>query len=213
MIHIPLTIIQVGESTSTSHGEDNTKAKLGTSIELNLCNITTKDQGKKKEAKPIFTLAILMTQQVQGPPPPLQIELTPKEEEFEVVNLTVEQSTVVLKKLPPKFKNLDYFSILCIWATLILRKHRLADRTITHPYDIVEDMEANNIVPIILCRPFSAIGRVVIYVEKDELTLRLDRIKSPRPLYLVIVCKILTTVIEQSWTTIKKALLWKPKKP
>ncbi|RDX88288.1 hypothetical protein CR513_30139, partial [Mucuna pruriens] len=93
---------KVGGGTQTSLGEDNTKVKFGISIDLHPCNIKTKGQKQEERKRSlqdtmtsfmtktderlkvmeahISTLATLMTQRVYGPPPPLQIEPTPKEE-------------------------------------------------------------------------------------------------------------------------------------
>ncbi|KAJ8748520.1 hypothetical protein K2173_003419 [Erythroxylum novogranatense] len=74
--------------------------------------------------------------------------------DHETVALTEECSAILQKKLPPKLKDLGSFTIPSDFIVC----------------DIEEDVE----VPIILGRPFLATGRVLIDVEKGELTMRVN---------------------------------------
>ncbi|XP_022855926.1 uncharacterized protein LOC111377105 [Olea europaea var. sylvestris] len=125
-----------------------------------------------------------------------------KLEEHETVMLTEECSARIQKKLPPKLKDPGSSSInlmpLSIFRKLGLGEAKattvtlqLADRSITHPRGIIEDilvkvdkfifpvdflildMEEDRDVPLILGRPFLATDRALIDVQKGQLILRL----------------------------------------
>ncbi|XP_063942735.1 uncharacterized protein LOC135150382 [Daucus carota subsp. sativus] len=103
-----------------------------------------------------------------------------KLEELETVALTEEFSAVLQQKLPPKLKVRE------------VSQSRLADRSVTYPRGIVEDVlvkvdklifpanfvildfEEDKKIPIILGRPFLATGRTLIDVQKGELTMRVQ---------------------------------------
>ncbi|KAA3465833.1 hypothetical protein EPI10_000971 [Gossypium australe] len=112
--------------------------------------------------------------------------------EFEIVALTNECSAFLQNKLPPKMKDpgSSYHTLLGIGrvrpTTITLQ---LADRSLAHlegkikdvlvrvdkfifPTNfIILDFEANKKVPIILGRPFLAIDKTLIDVQKCELTM------------------------------------------
>ncbi|XP_022859548.1 uncharacterized protein LOC111380266 [Olea europaea var. sylvestris] len=100
-----------------------------------------------------------------------------KLEDHETVMLTEECSARIQNKLPPKLKDSGSFT--------------LADRSLTHPRGIIEDvlikvkkfifpadflildMEEDKDIPLILGRPFLATGRALIDVQRGQLILRL----------------------------------------
>lgn len=78
---------------------------------------------------------------------------------------------------------------------------QMADRSLSHPYGVVEDvlvkvgkfifpadfiildMEENEKIPIIMGRPFLATGRALIDVQKGELMLRVDKEEAVFPVF------------------------------
>ena len=78
---------------------------------------------------------------------------------------------------------------------------QMADRSLSHPYGVVEDvlvkvgkfifpadfiildMEEDEKIPIIMGRPFLATGRALIDVQKGELVLRVDKEKAVFPVF------------------------------
>ncbi|PIM97903.1 DNA-directed DNA polymerase [Handroanthus impetiginosus] len=130
--------------------------------------------------------------------------------DYETVALTEECSAIIQNKLPPKLKDPGSFTIPCTtgthfsgWALCDLRASlgeakptsttlQLADRSLTHPKGVIEDilvkvdkfifpadfvvldMEVDSEIPIILGRPFLATGRTLINVQKGELTMRVQ---------------------------------------
>ncbi|XP_075500158.1 uncharacterized protein LOC142538744 [Primulina tabacum] len=120
-----------------------------------------------------------------------------KLQEFETVKLTEECNAILQRKPPQKLKEPGSFTITCVW-TLELGKVKpstitlqLADRSLTYPRGIVEDvlvkvdkfifpvdfvildMEEDQKTPLIFGRPFLASGKALIDVHKGELTLRI----------------------------------------
>ncbi|KAJ8750566.1 hypothetical protein K2173_015727 [Erythroxylum novogranatense] len=101
--------------------------------------------------------------------------------DHETVALTEECSAILQKKLPPKLKDPGSFTIPCVIGTQIFGK-ALCDLDVLVKVDkfifsadfIVCDIEEDVEVPIILGRPFLATGRVLIDVEKGELTMRVN---------------------------------------
>ncbi|XP_062075103.1 uncharacterized protein LOC133779123 [Humulus lupulus] len=107
-----------------------------------------------------------------------------KIEDYETVALTEECSAIIQKKLPQKF------GLGKARPTTITLQ--LANRSLTHPQGIIEDvlikvdklifpadfivldMEEDDDVPIILGRPFLATGQALIDVQKGELRLRVQ---------------------------------------
>nr|XP_016507625.1 PREDICTED: uncharacterized protein LOC107825300 [Nicotiana tabacum] len=107
--------------------------------------------------------------------------------EFETVALTEECSARVQSKFPPKLKDPGSFTI-----PLSLGKQELEDRSLVMPEGIIEDVlvrvgkfilpadfivldyEADVEVPIILGRPFLAIGGAIIDVRAGKLKMRVD---------------------------------------
>ena len=136
-------------------------------------------------------------------------------DDFEMVALTAEYSVIIQKKLSPKLKDPESFTIPCtidnqffgralcylgasinlmplsIYQRLGLTKTRhtnvtlqLADRSLTYSKGVVEDVlvkvdkfifpanfiildiEEDHEVPMILGRPFLAIGRTLIKIQK-----------------------------------------------
>ncbi|RDX87870.1 hypothetical protein CR513_30595, partial [Mucuna pruriens] len=81
-----------------------------------------------------------------------------KLEEFEVVNLTEECSTVVLKKLPLKLKDPSCFNIPCTMDN----SHFEKALTITHQCDIVED------ILVKVGKFIFLIDFVILNIEKDD---------------------------------------------
>ncbi|GJR04798.1 reverse transcriptase domain-containing protein [Tanacetum coccineum] len=98
-------------------------------------------------------------------------------------------SAMLLKKLPEKLRDPGKFLIPCNFLEWILE---LADRSITHPKGLAEDVyvkvgkfhfptdfvvvdfEADPRVPLILGRSFLRTGRALIDVYGEEITLRVD---------------------------------------
>lgn len=146
-------------------------------------------------------------------------ELLTKKRKFkedETVALTEECSAILQRKLPPKLKDLESFTIPCtigkalcdlgasinLMSLSMLKKLgggevkqtrmalQLADRSIKHPYGVMEDvlvrvdkfifsvdfvvldMEEDADVPLILGRPFLATRRALIDVQQGKLILR-----------------------------------------
>ncbi|XP_042030649.1 uncharacterized protein LOC121777448 [Salvia splendens] len=125
--------------------------------------------------------------------------------DYETVNISEKCSAIIQKKLPAKLKDPDSFNISCIIGNNRQKKGTLkmkigtlkpttitlqmADRTVTYPKGIVEDvlvmvhdfifpvdfivldMEEDVNVPLILGRPFLATGKTLIDIAKGELTL------------------------------------------
>ena len=78
---------------------------------------------------------------------------------------------------------------------------QMADRSLSHPYGVVEDvlvkvgkfifpadfiildMEEDEKIPIIMGRPFLATGRALIDVQKGELMLRVDKEEAVFPVF------------------------------
>ncbi|XP_022858222.1 uncharacterized protein LOC111379117 [Olea europaea var. sylvestris] len=109
-----------------------------------------------------------------------------KLEDHETIILTEECSARIQKKLPPKLKDPGSFTVPCTIgeAKATTVKLQLADGSLAHPRGIIEDvlikvekfifpanllildMEEDNDVPLILSRPFLAIGRALIDVQK-----------------------------------------------
>ncbi|XP_062114810.1 uncharacterized protein LOC133827351 [Humulus lupulus] len=106
-----------------------------------------------------------------------------KLEEYEIVALTEEYSSILQKKLPPKLKDPARPTTVSL---------QMADRSIKHPRGVIEDvlvkvgkfiflddfiildMEEDANIPIIFRRPFLATGRALIDVQKGELRLRVQ---------------------------------------
>ncbi|RDX80932.1 hypothetical protein CR513_38439, partial [Mucuna pruriens] len=117
----------------------------------------------------------------------LKIEIL---EEYEVVNLTKECYIIVLKKFPLNLRikgNSHFEKALCdLGASINLMLYFLANKTISHPLNIAEDilvkvrefiflidfviidMEEKDEVPIILGQPFLATRKVIIDVESSS---------------------------------------------
>ncbi|XP_038891585.1 uncharacterized protein LOC120080976 [Benincasa hispida] len=107
--------------------------------------------------------------------------------ETEIIALTQECNALVSNSLPKKQKEPGSFTVPYSIGGL-----DLADRTIKYPKGRIEDVlvkvdnfifptnfiildyEADREVPIILRRLFLAIGKILINVHKDELTMRVD---------------------------------------
>nr|GEX24858.1 reverse transcriptase domain-containing protein [Tanacetum cinerariifolium] len=112
--------------------------------------------------------------------------LTNKDKLFELVKVPLNEncSAMLLKKLPEKLRDPE---LTPTWMTL-----ELADRAITHPKGVSEDVffkvgkfnfptdfvvvdfKANPRVPLILKRSFLRIGRALIDVYGEEITLRVN---------------------------------------
>ncbi|GKC91704.1 reverse transcriptase domain-containing protein [Tanacetum coccineum] len=100
-------------------------------------------------------------------------------------------SAMLLKKLPEKLGDPDKFLIPCNFPGMDMTLE-LADRSITRPKGVAEDVfvkvgkfhfptdfvvvdfEADPLVPLILRRSFLRIGRALIDVYGEEITLRVD---------------------------------------
>ena len=135
--------------------------------------------------------------------------------------MSEEYSAILQKKFPHKLKDPGSFTIPCVIGNAVFERSvcdlganlmpwsifkklklgeacrtivtlQLADRSLTHPCGIIEDvlvkvdkfifpvdfiildMQEDKEVPIILRRPFLATGRVMIDVQKGELGLRVQ---------------------------------------
>ncbi|KAL0433575.1 UNVERIFIED_CONTAM: hypothetical protein Slati_2691800 [Sesamum latifolium] len=86
-----------------------------------------------------------------------------KWEEGEMVKLNEECSAILQDKLPPKLKDPGSFSIPCTIGNIDFDKV-LCDL----------DMEEDKNMPLILGRPFLAMSRALIDVQKGQLTLRVN---------------------------------------
>ncbi|XP_075515813.1 uncharacterized protein LOC142550623 [Primulina tabacum] len=119
-----------------------------------------------------------------------------KLQEFKTVKLTEECSAILQKKLPQKLNIQGFYYSLLYWELELIEVKpttitlQLADRSLTYPREIVEDvlvkvdkfifppdfvilyMEEDHDTPLIFGRPFLAAGRALIDVHKGELTLR-----------------------------------------
>ncbi|XP_073120512.1 uncharacterized protein [Henckelia pumila] len=111
-----------------------------------------------------------------------------KLEEYETVNLTEECSAIVQNKLPPKLKDPGRLGLGEPKPTTV--SLQLADRFITYPRGIIEDvlvkvdkfifpvdflvldMDEDIDMPLILGRPFLATGKALIDVQMGKLILR-----------------------------------------
>ncbi|XP_062080797.1 uncharacterized protein LOC133785594 [Humulus lupulus] len=119
-----------------------------------------------------------------------------KLEDYEIVALSEECSAILQKKLPPKLKDPSSFNIPCSIRGSIDTKALCdlgANHFVKHPRGIIEDvlvkvdkfifpgdfiilnMEEDENISIILARPFLAIGRALIDVQKEELKLRVHK--------------------------------------
>ncbi|XP_075521478.1 uncharacterized protein LOC142554694 [Primulina tabacum] len=116
-----------------------------------------------------------------------------KLQEFETVKLTEECSAIHQRKLPQKLKDPGSFTIPCVIGGSRINRALcdlgLADRSLTYPRGIVEDvlvkvekfifpadfvildMEEDQETLLIFGRPFLATGKALIDVHKGELTL------------------------------------------
>ena len=113
-----------------------------------------------------------------------------KLEEHETVILTKESSAILQKKLPPKLKDpgSSKLGLGEVKSTTICLQ--LADRSIKYPRGVTEDvlvkvdkfifpadfivldMDEDEVIPLILGRPFLATGRTLIDVQQGKLVLR-----------------------------------------
>ncbi|KAI3472592.1 hypothetical protein Pfo_030075, partial [Paulownia fortunei] len=118
--------------------------------------------------------------------------------EFKTVNLIEECSAILQKKLPKKLKDLGSFTIPCTIGGSFFDK-ALCDlgasinfMSLTYPKGVFEDvlvkvdkfifpadfmvldMEEDQEISLILGRSFLATGRVLIDVQRGELTLRVN---------------------------------------
>ncbi|XP_022843229.1 uncharacterized protein LOC111366765 [Olea europaea var. sylvestris] len=138
-----------------------------------------------------------------------------KLEEYETIKLTEECSAIVQKKLPQKRKDPGSFTIPCtigsssfkkalcdlgasinqisLSKTFLVVTLQLADRSLTYPRGILEDvlvkvnkfifpanfvvldMEEDQEISLILGRPFLITGRALIDVQGGHLTLRVNQ--------------------------------------
>ncbi|GJT52211.1 reverse transcriptase domain-containing protein, partial [Tanacetum coccineum] len=135
--------------------------------------------------------------------PTIKSLLVNKEKLLELAKIPLNEncSAMLLNKLPEKLGDPDKFLILCNFSGMDLSLPKLtptrmtlelADRSITHPKGLAEDVyvkvgkfhfptdfvvvdfEANPRVPLILGRSFLRIGRALIDVYGEEITLRVD---------------------------------------
>ncbi|XP_038992204.1 uncharacterized protein LOC120115624 [Hibiscus syriacus] len=108
--------------------------------------------------------------------------------EFKTVALTEGCSAIAASRLPPKLKTFGIGKAHHTTMTL-----QLVDRSIVHPDNTIDnvliqvenfifhtnfiilDCEDDKYVSIILVKPFLVLGRVIIDVEKGELTTRLNK--------------------------------------
>ncbi|XP_012857722.1 PREDICTED: uncharacterized protein LOC105977005, partial [Erythranthe guttata] len=110
-----------------------------------------------------------------------------------IIDLNEQSSAILANKIPPKLRDPGSCTIPCTIGTryfgraLCDQGASLADRSFTHPLGIVEDVlvkvdkfilpadflvldiEEDENIPLILGRPFLAIGRSIIDVGKREL--------------------------------------------
>ncbi|RDX86634.1 hypothetical protein CR513_32016, partial [Mucuna pruriens] len=144
----PIEMQEVGGSTQTSLGEDKTKVKLGERQEErrspNRQRRRWSYQGMKPPIKETIANVVDDGKKVATPDkvnvPFPKVSNKKKLEEFEVVNLTEKCSIVVLKKLLPNLKIQVVSLSFAPWATHILIKHCLVDKTIIHPRSIAKDI-------------------------------------------------------------------------
>nr|GEU87128.1 hypothetical protein [Tanacetum cinerariifolium] len=130
--------------------------------------------------------------------------LTNKDKLFELAKIPLNEncSAMLLKKLPEKLEDPGKFLIPCNFPGMDVchALGDLADRSITRPKGVVEDVfvkvgnfhfptyfvvvyfEANPRVPLILGRSFLRIGRALIDVYGEEITLRVNRIDIIEPI-------------------------------
>ncbi|XP_022855324.1 uncharacterized protein LOC111376589 [Olea europaea var. sylvestris] len=94
-----------------------------------------------------------------------------KLEDNEIVMITEECSAILQYKLPPKLKDPRSFTIPCHIGNLYIDK---VGKFIFPADFIILDMEEDRDVPLILGRPFLAMRRVLIDVQKGQLILRLN---------------------------------------
>ena len=105
---------------------------------------------------------------------------------------------------------------------------QMADRSLTHPYGVVEDvlvkvgkfilpadfiildMEEDERIPIIIGRPFLATHRALIDVQKGELTLRLDKEEAVftvfSPIDIPTCCRVEVVSEKSSVLSLKQKL-------
>ncbi|GJT60526.1 DNA-directed DNA polymerase [Tanacetum coccineum] len=90
------------------------------------------------------------------------------------VKLSEECFTVIQRSLPQKEGDTGSFTLLCLIGHLAV-KNALADLGFIFPVDfVVLEMDEDELVPIILGRPFLATARAIIDVYEGKLSLRVE---------------------------------------
>ncbi|XP_022861537.1 uncharacterized protein LOC111381918 [Olea europaea var. sylvestris] len=116
--------------------------------------------------------------------------------EHETITLSEECNAIIQHRIPPKLKDLGGFTQPCSIGNLQgnwdWEIPKLADRTLKHPYGIIEDMliktgefifpadfiildiEEASQIPIILGRPFLSTSRALLDFDTNKIVLRVE---------------------------------------